>query len=208
MLSRGSLVQAVSSGEFERATFPWARIDRALATASALVIDCNLSTAAIRRFVRAANTRRVAIVVAAVSAAKAFRVWRIFSATGPKFTVAVMNAHEATSLLRASFTATPRTARALCVGCCAESVVVTRGRRGMAVMRRTGEVSHYTAPMAGCVVNALGAGDALTAAIGGALAAGEADWTARSVQLLPVLLAHTLAVRSAVREGILGQSVG
>lgn len=162
----GVMETAVTHSAVEHHTFRPARVDKAVASARIVVLECNLAAEQITFLANVAQRAGRPVVLAAVSDTKVRRIPRTL-ADAP-FDLVSMNALEASALGVDIETLVPGPdAAAFCATLRARQVIVTCGEHGHRLVESGGAVQAFAAPDVDRVVSPSGAGDALLAGVVG-----------------------------------------
>ncbi len=192
----GQLETAVTASAIEQHTFNAERLQRAVAAAKLVVVDCNLDAVQLKSVIALAQRLRRPVVVACVSDAKVRRLQQQ-SPAEPVDLVALNDVEARAAGLVLDDVPTAAQAQAACAALRARMAIVTRGERGHVALADDGGVRCYAAPANVVVASTSGAGDALLAGVVGHWwRSGRLDVDAAHDHAM-LLVAKTLALPAA-----------
>ena len=160
----GVMESAVTHSAVEHHTFRRDRLEKAIAAARIVVLECNLAPEQITLVAQLAQRAGRPVVVAAVSDTKVRRIGQTLSDV--PFDLVSMNALEAQAIgIDIETLVAGPAATALCAKMRARQVVVTCSEHGHRRVDASGKIESFAAPDIDGVVSPTGAGDALLAGI-------------------------------------------
>ena len=164
----GVLVSAVTATTMDKFVFSEILYGDALKKCRFVVMDCNLSSSAINLIQNIAGNYGKKIIVAGVSESKVKRIMQIDrreSVPYPFFIVS-MNFMEAKALgIDLSRKIAAKRVVDFCDRIGSENIIVSAGKDGHHILKRSGAVESFAAPNVASIVSITGCGDALTSAV-------------------------------------------
>lgn len=158
------LVSAVSCVGIQYAKLDLSVLQRAMKSSTVAVVDCNLTSDQLTQVLQLARNSSIPVLISAASESKVGRLQDVARNLAKPFDVVAMNIMEARHLgLPDEFD--DRELISLKAKCGASSLIVTHGTDGYYIAHGEADVEKFrNEPIPG-VVNTLGAGDALLAAV-------------------------------------------
>lgn len=164
----GELVSAVTASTMDRFSIPEEELRAAIAAASLVVTECNVSSIFLDRIQKMCLATGKKLILACVSEPKVKRILQIERRPGVPypFFIISMNEIEAAAIgCKIDPELSPADRIAACNMLGAENIVITRGGKGFLAFDCTGGGVSFPAPVIEKIVSATGGGDALLSAV-------------------------------------------
>lgn len=177
----GELISAVTASTMDRFSIPEDELRSAIAAASIVVAECNVSSIFLDRIQKTCLATGKKLILACVSEPKVKRILQVERRPGVPypFFIISMNEIEAAAIgCKIDPDLSPADRIAACNMLGAENIIITRGDKGFLAFDCTGAGVSFPAPVVEKIVSVTGGGDALLSAVAlHFIKYRELDWT-------------------------------